>query len=220
MMALRRAAVGRSRRRRILGEDGEVDAGKAVVEQREQDQRQPGHAEQRGAQAQVLDDDIVAATGYVNRVHVQFPAFFSSAHQHQPRGRQHEESQNEQQEAKQDQAGLMQPVALGEFGSDRRRDRGARRKDRGLDLERIADDEGHCHGLAERAAERQHDAADHADPCIGDDDVADDFPGGAADAIGGFLQHRRTVLKTSTEIAVMKGSTMIARISEALNRLR
>ena len=85
----------------------------------------------------------------------------------------------------------MQAVALGEFGSDRRRDRGARREDRGLDLERIADDEGHRHGLAERAAERQHDAADHADPGVGDDDVADDFPGGAADAIGGFLQYRR-----------------------------
>ena len=85
----------------------------------------------------------------------------------------------------------MQAVALGEFGGDRRRDRGARRKNRTRDTERVTDDEGHRHGLAERAAERQHDAADHADPGVGDHDVAHDFPGGAADAIGGFLQHRR-----------------------------
>ena len=63
MMALRKPAVGRSRRRRILGKDREIDAGEAVVEQREQDQREPGHAEQRGSQAQELDDDIVAAAG-------------------------------------------------------------------------------------------------------------------------------------------------------------
>src|SRR5205807_1432596 len=52
------AAVGRSRRRRILGEDGEVDAGEAVVEQREQDQREPGHTEQRGTDAKRADDDV------------------------------------------------------------------------------------------------------------------------------------------------------------------
>ena len=61
-----------------LAEYGKVDAGKAVVEQREQDQRQPGHAEQRRPHAQKLDDDVVAAARHVNRVHDQFPAFFSS----------------------------------------------------------------------------------------------------------------------------------------------
>src|SRR5258705_287277 len=82
---------------------------------------------------------------------ISVPRLLFQPHQHQPGGGKHEERQHEQQQAKQDQAGLMQPVALGEFGSDRRRDRGARREDRGLDLERIADDEGHRHGLAERA---------------------------------------------------------------------
>ena len=84
------AAIGRTRRRRILGEDGEVDAGEAVVEQREQDQRQPGDAEQRGAEAQELDDDVDAAAGCVNRVHdlsspPSFPAASASAARQQAR---------------------------------------------------------------------------------------------------------------------------------------
>ncbi len=35
----------------FCGEDLQAEPGKAVVEQREQDQRQPGDAEQRGAEA-------------------------------------------------------------------------------------------------------------------------------------------------------------------------
>ena len=35
----------------------------AVVEQREQDQRQPGHAEQRGAEAERADDDVACGGG-------------------------------------------------------------------------------------------------------------------------------------------------------------
>ncbi len=46
------AAIGRAGRRRVLGEDRQVEAGQAVVEQREQDQREPGDAEQSGADAQ------------------------------------------------------------------------------------------------------------------------------------------------------------------------
>ncbi len=41
-------------------------------------------------------------------------------------------------------------------------------------------------GFAERTAERQHNAADDADPGVGNDHIAHHFPGGAADAIGGF----------------------------------
>ena len=190
-MALSSPPVGRTRRRGILGEQLQAYSGETVVEQREQDQTEPGHAENGGAEAQELDDDIVAAAADVNRIHDQFPAFFSSRTSISRADGQHEESQHEQQQAEQDQAGLMQAVALGELGGDRRRDRGARRKHRAGDAERVADDEGHRHGFAERAAERQHDAADHADARIGDHDVADDFPGGAADAVGGLLQHRR-----------------------------
>ena len=57
----------------------EVEAGEAVVEQREQDQREPGDAEQRGADAEPADDDVLAAAAGIDRVHrLHFPAFFSS----------------------------------------------------------------------------------------------------------------------------------------------
>ncbi|KAG5726292.1 hypothetical protein E4T56_gene7778, partial [Termitomyces sp. T112] len=107
-------------RRRVLGEDLPVQSRHAVVEQRDQDQREPGDAEGGGGEAETADDDT---------------------HQHQPRGGEHEECQHEQEQAEQDQAGLVQAVALGELGGDRGRDRRARGEDRGRDPERIADDE-------------------------------------------------------------------------------
>ncbi len=63
------ATIGGTRRRRILGENTKMQTRKAVVEQREQDQRQPGNAEYRGAEAKEPDDDVEAAAGGVNRVH-------------------------------------------------------------------------------------------------------------------------------------------------------
>jgi len=63
------AALGRSRRRGVLGEQLNAQAGDAVIQQREQDQRQPGHAEQSGGDAQEADDDVDAAAGCVNRIH-------------------------------------------------------------------------------------------------------------------------------------------------------
>ncbi len=48
----------------------------------------------------------------------------------------------------------------------------------------VADDEGHRHGFAERAAKPQHDAADDADPRVGQHHVARHLPGGAAEAVG------------------------------------
>ena len=47
----------------------------------------------------------------------------------------------------------------------------------GADLVRVADDEGDGHRLAQRAAEAQHDAADHADLGVGQHDVPDHLPG-------------------------------------------
>ena len=55
----------------------------------------------------------------------------------------------------------------------------------------VADDEGHRHRLAQRAAKPEHDAADHRDPRVGDHDRAHHLPGGAADAVGRFLVDRR-----------------------------
>ena len=61
----------------------------------------------------------------------------------------------------------------------------------GGDAVRVADHEGDRHRLAERAAQPQHDAADDGDARVGNDDGAHHLPGGAADAVGGFLEHRR-----------------------------
>ena len=55
----------------------------------------------------------------------------------------------------------------------------------------VADDEGHRHGLAQRAAKPEHNPADDADAGVRQHDVAHDLPSGAADAVGGFLQHGR-----------------------------
>jgi hypothetical protein len=56
---------------------------------------------------------------------------------------------------------------------------------------RVADNESHRHGLAERPAKPQHHAADDPDPRVGQHDVANDLPRGAADAIGRLLEHGR-----------------------------
>ena len=56
---------------------------------------------------------------------------------------------------------------------------------------RVADHEGDRHRLAERAAETQHDAADDADPGIGQHDLPDDLGRRRAERIGALLQHRR-----------------------------
>ena len=45
-----------------------------------------------------------------------------------------------------------------------------------VELVRVADDEGDRHGLAERAAQAEHDAADHADLGVGQHDVATPLP--------------------------------------------
>src|SRR3954453_5770356 len=70
---VQQAAFARSRRRGVLGEDLQVDAGHAVVNQREQDQRQPGDTENRGANAEQSHDQVFAAAGSVNRVHFISP---------------------------------------------------------------------------------------------------------------------------------------------------
>ena len=80
---------------------------------------------------------------------------------------------------------------------------GARRT---RDLVRIADHEGDRHGLAERAAEAEHHAAEHADARERDDDAPHDLPRRAADAVGGLLQHRRHRFENVAATAVMNGS--------------
>ena len=119
-------------------------------------------------------------------------AFISRLRQHPARGGENDERDDEQDEAERQQRRGEQPrIRVGELIGDHRRDGRALGEDRSLDLGGVADDEGDRHRLAERAAERQHHAADHADPRVGDDDVADDLEGRRADAVGRLLQHRR-----------------------------
>ena len=59
------------------------------------------------------------------------------------------------------------------------------------DAVRVADHEGHRHGLAERAAQTQHDAADDAGARIRQHHVPDDFPLRRAEAVGRLLQRAR-----------------------------
>ena len=69
------------------------------------------------------------------------------------------------------------------------------RQQRGADAVRVADHEGDGHGLAERAAQAQHDAADHAGAGIRHDHLPDDLPGRGAQAVAGLLQHVRNGLE-------------------------
>src|SRR6202035_4263217 len=72
------AAFGRSGRRRVGVKYLEAQPDKAVIEQREQDQREPGDAEQGGAETERADDDVGAAAASVDRIdgHVTSPPSF------------------------------------------------------------------------------------------------------------------------------------------------
>src|SRR5215471_7705479 len=106
--------------------------------------------------------------------------------------RKHDEGDDEEDQPQRDQRrGIEVTDRFGEFVGDGGRNGGARRQQRGRHLVRVADHEGHRHGLAERPAEPQHHAADDPDPRVGQHDVANDLPCGAADAVGGFLEHGR-----------------------------
>src|SRR6516165_10413758 len=114
------------------------------------------------------------------------------AQQHVACYREHDEGNDEQDQAQRDQRGGIEVTdRFGEFVGDGGRNGGAGRQQGGRYFVRVADHEGHRHGLAERAAEPQHHPANDPDPRVGQHDVANDFPGGAADAVGGFLEHGR-----------------------------
>ena len=90
------------------------------------------------------------------------------AHEQEPGDRQHDEGDDEQNEAQDDQRGGVEIAdRLGELVGDGRGDGVAGRQHGGGDVVGIADDEGDRHGLAERAAEPEHDAADDADAGVG-----------------------------------------------------
>src|SRR5215472_10033099 len=95
------------------------------------------------------------------------------AQQHVACYRQHDEGDDEEDQAQRDQRGGIEVTdRFGEFVGDGGRNGGARRQQRGRHLVRVADHEGHRHGLAERPAEPQHHAADDSDARVGQHDDA------------------------------------------------
>ena len=168
-------------------------AAEALPQQDAEDQHQPAEAEGRGGAATgPIAIPLRRRRRGVERVHGAHPIRRSMRSKQVARNRQHDEGDDEEDQAERDQRRRVEVAdRFGEFVGDGRGDRGARRQDRRRDAVRVADHEGDGHGLAERAAEPEHDAADHADPRIGQHDVAEHFPGGAAEPVGGFLEHRR-----------------------------
>src|SRR5271170_1989880 len=82
-------------------------------------------------------------------------------HQHVTRYGKHNECNDEQNEAERDQRGGVEIAdRFGELIGDGGGDGGAGREHGGGNSVRVADDEGHGHGLAEGAAEAEHHAAD------------------------------------------------------------
>lgn len=113
-------------------------------------------------------------------------------HQHDLGDRQDGEGDEEQDQTQRYQRRYVQLAhGLVELVGDRRRDRRPRSHQRLAYPVGVADDERDGHGLAQRAAEAEHDAADDADAGIGQHHLPDDFPGRGAQPIGGFLDHRR-----------------------------
>jgi hypothetical protein len=62
-------AFGRAGRRRVLGEKLPAHPGETVIEQREQNEPEPGDAECGGNKAQGADDNVSTAAGSIDRIH-------------------------------------------------------------------------------------------------------------------------------------------------------
>ena len=88
---------------------------------------------------------------------------------------------------------------FGEFVGQRGGNTVARHIQRGaVELVGVADNKGHRHGFAQRAAQSEHHAADHAVFGKRQHDTPDHFPGGTADAVGRLFHHHRRLLKHIT----------------------
>ncbi|MPM40442.1 hypothetical protein SDC9_87083 [bioreactor metagenome] len=86
----------------------------------------------------------------------------------------------------------MQAFAcFGELIGQRRGDAVGSLEDRQrIQLVHVADHEGHGHGLAQRAAQAQHHATEHASLGVGQHHFPDHFPGSGTQAVGRFLEQR------------------------------
>ena len=174
-----------------LGEDVERQSAEAFPQQRAQDQHEPGEAERGREIGEPGPDRVAALASGIESGH-QRPAFTSRrASIRRAAARTRNVMMKRMKPSASSDDGEEPGIGVRELIGDHRGDRRALRQDRSLDLGRVADDEGHRHGLAQRAPEREHHAADDADAGVGDDDVADDLEGRAADAICGLLEHGR-----------------------------
>ena len=128
---------------------------------------------------------------------ISAPLFLIQTH-HQKFG----DSKDDKGDNKQNQAQLHQcrcvhaGLGFGEFVGQRRGDAVARHVQRSaVELVGVADDKGYRHGLPQRSAQTQHHAADDAVFGERQHDAPDDFPGGAADAVGRLFHHYRRLFE-------------------------
>ena len=119
---------------------------------------------------------VVAGEAFAGE-HDQEPCFISRRSSSSRAIGEDDEGDEEEDEPQRDERGGVEVAhRLGELVGDGGRDRRGRGQQRGLDLVGVADDEGHGHRLAQRAAKAEHHAADDADAGVGEDDVLNDLP--------------------------------------------
>ena len=185
--------AGRPRRRRHFGEDRKREAAEAFPQQHRQNDHQPAQAETRRPVGEPHGDDVAASALCIEPgIHCQAPTRAFRRNNNSARDRQHDESNDEQDQAKSDQRrGIKVTDGFGEFVGNGCRNCRAGCEQRTGNAVRIADDECHGHRLAERATKAEHDSPDHADAGVRQYDVACDLPGRAAESVGRLLEHGR-----------------------------
>src|SRR6185437_14276833 len=180
-------AAGGARRRRILGEHFGRDRAEPLHNQGDEDHGEEEQANYRRKDREPESDDV---GGLAARVDGHVAPLFDVGTDQQPLGEgKDREGDHEADEAESNEArGVEVARRLGELVGDGRRDRRRGGQQGGRDVVRVADDEGHGHGLTQRAPQAQHDATDQTDTGIGDDDVAHDLPCRHAHAVGTLAQ--------------------------------
>jgi hypothetical protein len=182
-------APGAPGRRRRLREQRRRQRGEAVDDEHREDPQQERHAErhrpERHREVEAVDEQALAIArrgGALVHGQVFVPFALRDARDQYARQREDDEREQEQHEAQRDQRRAVDRIGrLVELVGERRGDRVAGLEQSGLDPVGVADDERHGHRLAERAAEPQHDAADHADARVRQHDVPHDLPGRRAE---------------------------------------
>ena len=185
---------------------------KPVPEQGEQDDDEPAQAEGRRRVARARPDDVARLAPRNRELLPSISRLHLEPHQHQAGGGENEERDDEQDEAEREQrrgveaAGSASANSLAIIAEIVV----PWREERGLEF-LVALPMTKVTAIVSPSARprAEHHAADHADAGVGDDDAADDFQGRAANPEAASLRTGGTVSKTSREIAVMNGRTMM-----------